>query len=251
MPARTGIVPLPGAGPGHDILGVGDFLAPGLYVFSGSDLHRVHAARAAASCRPWPGCSRRRCCWRWLAAPLVSRSFLRRTDAMARACRAIMDGDLKARIPVRGTQDELDRLAGTINEMLDRIAALMENLRQVTNDIAHDLRTPVSHLRQRLERAREESRAAEDYAEALEAAIDKTDEILALFAALLRIAQIEGGARRADFAAVELAAAADACARHVRRRWPKPAGHHLELTACRPTPPSAATAPCSSSFSPT
>jgi signal transduction histidine kinase len=193
MPPRVGAVRLPGSGPAHDILGVGALMAPGDYVFAGNDLYSVHAAQ-----RHLIGIL----LWLFLAAlllaalggALVSHSFLRRTDAMARTCRAIMDGDLKARIPVRGTQDELDRLAGTINEMLGRIAALMENLRQVTNDVAHDLRTPVTHLRHRLERARSECTTQEDYAEALEAAILKSDEILALFTALLRVAQIEGGA---------------------------------------------------------
>jgi signal transduction histidine kinase len=92
-----------------------------------------------------------------------------------------------------------------MNAMLDRIAALMENVRQVTNDIAHDLRTPVTHLRHRLEHARLHASAPADYNKALEAAIVTSDEILALFAALLRIAQIEGGARRAGFASVDLA----------------------------------------------
>jgi signal transduction histidine kinase len=227
MPARSGIVSLPGSGPGHDILGVGDFLEPGLYVYAGSDLHRIHGAEREIL---------QTLAWLFALAMLlaiaggvlVSRSFLQRSDAMALACRAIMDGDLKARIPVRGTHDELDRLAGTINEMLDRIAALMENLRQVTNDIAHDLRTPVSHLRQRLERARDDSRQAEDYAEALNAAIEKTDEILQLFASLLRIAQIEGGARRADFAPIALGPLLT----HVRDMFGAVAeagGHHLEL----------------------
>jgi signal transduction histidine kinase len=88
--------------------------------------------------------------------------------------------------------------------MLDRIAALMNNVTQVTNDIAHDLRTPVTHLRHRLERARERAVTTEDYDKALEAAIAASDDILALFAALLRIAQIEAGARRAAFAPLEL-----------------------------------------------
>jgi signal transduction histidine kinase len=136
---------------------------------------------------------------------LVSRGFLSRTDAIARTCRAIMAGNLATRIPVRGTQDELDRLSQTINAMLDRIAGLMENVRQVTNDIAHDLRTPVTHLRHRLEHARLHARERADYDKALEAALATSDEILALFAALLRIAQIEGGARRAGFAMVDLA----------------------------------------------
>ena len=90
--------------------------------------------------------------------------------------------------------------------MLDRIAALMENLRQVTNDIAHDLRTPVTHLRHRLERARQQAGTPQDYDKALEAAIAAADDILALFTALLRIAQIEGGSRRAGFVAVDAAA---------------------------------------------
>jgi len=110
------------------------------------------------------------------------------------------------RIPVRGTRDELDRLAEAINEMLARISALMENLSQVSNDIAHDLRTPVTHLRHRLERARADSLTTEDYGVALEAAIAKADEILGLFAALLRIAQVEGGERRSAFAPLELGA---------------------------------------------
>jgi signal transduction histidine kinase len=135
----------------------------------------------------------------------VSRGFLSRTDAIARTCRAIIDGNLNMRIPVRGTQDELDRLSQTINAMLDRIAGLMENVRQVTNDIAHDLRTPVTHLRHRLEYARLHAAQPADYDKALEAALATSDEILALFAALLRIAQIEGGARRAGFATIDLA----------------------------------------------
>lgn len=228
MTPKTGTTTLPGTGARHEILGVGAFLAPGIFVFSGSDLNRVQATQDHLI---------RILLWLFGAAlllavlggALVSRSFLRRTDAMARACRAIMDGDLKARIPLRGTQDELDRLAGTINEMLGRIAALMENLRQVTNDIAHDLRTPVTHLRHRLERARSECATQEDYAQALDAAITKSDEILTLFAALLRIAQIEGGARRAGFAPVALAPLLD----HMRDLFgavAEEAGDRLEIS---------------------
>jgi len=125
---------------------------------------------------------------------------------MARTCHDIMQGDLKLRIPVRGTEDELDRLAKAVNEMLSRISTLMENLSQVGNDIAHDLRTPVTHLRHRLERARVDCQTPEEYREALDAAIAKADEILGLFSALLRIAQIEGGERRAAFASLDVAA---------------------------------------------
>ncbi len=205
MPEQAGILmlPMPGADSRHAILGVGTYLAPGLYIFSGSDLYPARQARQHILQTLF---------WLFMAAlllaiiggVLVSRFFLSRTDAIARACRAIMDGNLKTRVPVRGSGDELDRLAHTINLMLDRIAGLMENVRQVTNDIAHDLRTPVTHLRHRLEHARLRAGSAEDYDRALEAAIAASDEILALFAALLRIAQIEGGARRAAFAPVEL-----------------------------------------------
>ena len=135
---------------------------------------------------------------------LLSRSFLRRVDAITGTCRAIMAGRLGDRIPMRGTRNELDRLAATINDMLDRIGALMESLRQVSNDIAHDLRTPLAHLRYRLERVRIEAATAEDYAAAVEGAIVDADELLAMFAALLRIAQIEAGARHAGIDEVDL-----------------------------------------------
>ena len=74
-------------------------------------------------------------------------------DDITRTCRAIMEGRFADRIPVRGSSDELDRLAIVINQMLDRIAALMDNLKQVSSDIAHDLRMPLTRLRSHLERA--------------------------------------------------------------------------------------------------
>ena len=133
MPPRTGVLtlPYPGGAAGHAILGVGVFVAPGLYVFSGSDLYHARLAR---------GRILRILTWIFggtlilalLGGLTVSRGFLRRTDVIVRTCRAIMAGNLTSRIPVRGTQDELDRLSETINAMLDRIAALMDNLSQVT-----------------------------------------------------------------------------------------------------------------------
>ncbi len=206
MRERTGILtlPNPAAGPGHQILGVATYIAPGLYVFSGSDtFNAAQARRHILAMLIWVFAGA--VLLAILAGILVSRSFLSRADAITRACGAIMQGNLSARVPVRGTQYELDRLSQAINAMLDRIAGLMENVRQVTNDIAHDLRTPVTHLRHRLEHARLTAAAPEQYDKALEAAIATSDAILALFAALLRIAQIEGGARRAAFARVDLA----------------------------------------------
>lgn len=126
---------------------------------------------------------------------LLSVAFLQRVDAISRTAEAIIAGDLASRIPVRGTGDDLDRLSNTLNHMLGRIADLMEGLRQVSNDIAHDLRTPLARLRQRLERVRATAASADDYAVAVDAALAETDTLLETFAALLRIAQIEGGAR--------------------------------------------------------
>ncbi len=205
MPPKTGILtlPYPGDTAGRTILGVGAFVAPNLYAFSGSDLRTAQMARQRIL---------RTLIWIFagalalalLGGMIVSRSFLRRADEIATTCRAIMAGNLASRISVRGTEDELDRLSETINAMLDRIAALMTDLKQITNDIAHDMRTPVTHLRHRLERARDQSSSVEDYDHALETAIAASDDILALFNALLRIAQIEGGARRAAFTQLDL-----------------------------------------------
>jgi signal transduction histidine kinase len=128
-----------------------------------------------------------------------------RLAAITGTAEAIIDGDLARRVPVRGSDDDLDRLALTFNRMLDRIAALMESLKQVSNDIAHDMRTPLTRLRQKLEAGLASPR---DEGLALEGALSDLDSILDTFAALLRIAQIEGGARRAAFRPCALAALA-------------------------------------------
>jgi signal transduction histidine kinase len=135
---------------------------------------------------------------------LVSARFLRRVEAVERAAGEIIDGRFDRRLPVRGSGDEFDRLAGNVNRMLDRIEALLENLKQATNDIAHDLRTPVARLRQRIEGARLHARSVADYEAATEQALTDIDGILRTFTALLRIAQIEAGTRRAGFAEVDL-----------------------------------------------
>ncbi|HWE45339.1 MAG TPA: ATP-binding protein [Caulobacteraceae bacterium] len=129
----------------------------------------------------------------------------RRIAAISGTAEGIIDGDLTRRVPVRGSDDDLDRLALTINRMLDRISGLMESLKQVSNDIAHDMRTPLTRLRQKLEAG---LAAPQDREAALEGALGDLDSILDTFAALLRIAQIEGGARRAAFRACDLAALA-------------------------------------------
>ena len=140
----------------------------------------------------------------------LSRAVQKRMAAISGVVEAIIDGDLARRVPVRG-DDDLTRLAMTLNRMLDRIGALMDSLRQVTSDVAHDLRTPLNRLRQRLERA---ARQADDPAHKteIEGALNDVDAIRATFAALLRISEIEAGARRAAFRRLDLRALARAVA---------------------------------------
>ncbi|MBS0535503.1 MAG: HAMP domain-containing protein [Proteobacteria bacterium] len=136
----------------------------------------------------------------------LSLALMKRVETIRRTADAIIAGDFTQRVPVRGTGDDFDRLAETLNHMLDRITGLMESLRQVSTDIAHDLKTPLAHLRQRLEVAGQTARSNEEHAAAIDGAIDKVDDILATFDALLRIAQIEAGTRRANFSDVDLSA---------------------------------------------
>lgn len=134
----------------------------------------------------------------------LSHHFLHRVDTISRTAEAIIGGDFARRIPLRGTGDDLDRLADTLNRMLDRITELMESVRQVSNDIAHDLRTPLSRLGQRLEDARAHAGSVADYERALEGAKADVEALLGTFAALLRIAEVEAGAQRAAFQRVDL-----------------------------------------------
>ena len=136
----------------------------------------------------------------------MSYGVLRRVEAVSRASRAIMAGDLAQRMTLRGTDDEFDHLSSSLNTMLDRIQDLMLGLQQVSSDIAHDLRTPLTRLRQRLELARRREDTVEGLHIAVDGAIDNVDAILETFGALLRIAQIEAGTRRSGFQPVSLSA---------------------------------------------
>lgn len=129
------------------------------------------------------------------------RRALARVEAVGAAGREIMRGDLARRIPLSGSGDEFDHLAENINAMLARIETLMEDIRAVGNEIAHDLRSPLARLRGELELA---LREPERMPEAIEDAIRQVDAVLALSAAILRLAQIESGARRAFFAPIDL-----------------------------------------------
>jgi signal transduction histidine kinase len=139
----------------------------------------------------------------------LSRAVQRRLAAISGTAQAIIDGDMARRVPVAAGDDDLTRLAATINRMLDRIAGLMDSLRQVSSDIAHDLRTPLNRLRQRLEAAARQAHDPDHRAE-IEGALRDVDAILATFAAMLRIAEVEAGGRRTAFRRLDLQALARA-----------------------------------------
>ena len=136
---------------------------------------------------------------------MMTSSMVRRIEAINDTSREIVEGDLTRRIPASGAGDDFDKLVANLNGMLDRITGLMETVRQVSDNIAHDLRTPLTRLRSRLEiaRAQQGGSSAEARA-AVEQAIEEADGLLSTFQALLRIARIEAGQRRAGFAAVDL-----------------------------------------------
>lgn len=143
---------------------------------------------------------------------VVSRAFLKRVDIIAGTAEAIIEGDLARRIPIRGTGDDLDRLAGTLNRMLDRITTLMDSLRQVSTDVAHDLRTPLTRLYQRLENARTHARSTAEYETAVDGAMAEAEGVLETFSALLRIAQVEGASPRDGFRDFDLSAVVETIA---------------------------------------
>ena len=134
---------------------------------------------------------------------LIGALFMRRLDRVNAAIARVMVGNTAERLPPIGISREFDQLSANLNAMLDRIGALMDGLRQVTTDIAHDLRTPLGRLRQQLEQTRD-ARDPERFDASIDTAIAQTDEILAIFRALLRIGTLEGGDGRQYFAPLDL-----------------------------------------------
>jgi len=134
----------------------------------------------------------------------VSRRVLKRIDAMTDTANTIMAGDLGGRLPIAGTGDELDRLADNVNAMLERIEALMRGLKEVTDNIAHDLKTPLTRMRNRCEQALRGERG-QDYRAALEATIAESDDLIRTFDALLMIARAESGQARGNMAEFDAA----------------------------------------------
>lgn len=134
-----------------------------------------------------------------LAGGLVfSRLVTRRIARINDTSRSIMGGDLSLRIPLDGSGDEIDDLAESLNAMLDRIEQLMAGLREVSDNIAHDLKTPLNRLRNRAEAALRDDRGSEAWQEGLERTIEQADEVIKTFNALLLIARLEAGSLAAN-----------------------------------------------------
>ena len=133
-----------------------------------------------------------------LGGIMMSRSTARRVELINQTSQRIIKGNVSLRIPDRGTNDDFDQLARNLNEMLDRIFHLMEGVRHVSDNIAHDLRTPLTRLRNKLEKTMLSVERDEDR-EQVASAVAEADQLLATFNALLRIARLEGGGRTSNF----------------------------------------------------
>ena len=187
----------------HQIWGQGVYLSDGSFLLVGQDAFRVLSAQESII-NSFAWSSGIALLLAVLAGLAVSRGFLRRIDDINNTSLAIIDGRLKERIPVRGTSDEIDQLGANLNRLFDSNQSLLESLKQVSANIAHDLRTPLSRLRHGLEEARSKTGDSEAYAAAIDSAVIEADQLLATFAALLRIAQIESGSRKTGFKTVSL-----------------------------------------------
>lgn len=223
---QTIAVPAQGGRAALRVLGYGAQLPGGLFLFAARDtieLDRLEAgvtrallASAAASVLFALG-----------AGWLVARGVARRAAAMGAALAAVAAGDVSRRLPGAESSDEFGRLAASMNATLAQLEAAMRGLRRVSGDIAHDLRTPLTRLRNRLDSALEAARDEAAWRAAVERAIADTDEVLEIFAAILRIAEVEGGGRNSGFAPVDLSAAlADIL--EAFQAEAEGSGHHLE-----------------------
>jgi len=139
-----------------------------------------------------------------VATILVTRRTVGRIESINATSRAIMLSGLDKRIPLRGTHDEWDRVAENLNLMLERIETLMAEVKQVSDNVAHDLRTPLTRMRGRLEKAYHSQRVGEDDQVLIGDTIADLDAVLRIFSSLTRIAQIETEARKGAFRTVNL-----------------------------------------------
>lgn len=134
---------------------------------------------------------------------VLSRRTVRNIERINQTARSIMSGNLSRRVEITNRNDDFDQLAANLNQMLDRIQTLMEDIRRVSDNIAHDLRTPLTRLRQHMEEARRQVDSESISAISLESSIREADSLLTTFNALLRIARIEAGQVTTDFAVLD------------------------------------------------
>ena len=141
-----------------------------------------------------------------IAGQIITRAALRPIETIRESARQIMQGDLSHRIPVEGDRDEFDQLAHTLNEMLDRIEHLIHGIEGATDNIAHDLRSPLTRLRARLEVAQRQAPPPEEWEAWIERHLGDIDRILSTFQALLKIARVDSGILRSAFTRLDMAA---------------------------------------------
>jgi hypothetical protein len=140
-----------------------------------------------------------------VGAYVFSQNALRRVDAINKTSRDIMSGELSRRLPVEGSGDEIDQLSTNLNAMLDQIERLMIGMKTVSDNVAHDLRSPLNRLRNRLEVTLMQPATEEEYKGALERSIEDADQLLKTFNALLSIARVESGSLREEMETVDAA----------------------------------------------
>lgn len=161
-----------------------------------------------------------------LCGAFIARRTQHRIDAFAKTLSAVSAGKIGARVPMSGSGDDIDHVGAQVNRTLDHLQRLIENVNQSSSDIAHDLKKPVGRLRQRLDLARLTAKSTADFRLAIEEALDDLGAMIETFDALLRITQIEAGARKARFADVDLTAVLDDVA-DVYAAVAEDAGHRL------------------------
>jgi signal transduction histidine kinase len=144
-----------------------------------------------------------------LCGAFIARRTQHRIDAFAKTLSAVSEGKIQARVPMSGSGDDIDHVGAQVNHTLDHLQTLIENVNQSSSDIAHDLKKPVGRLRQRLDIARRSANTTGDFRLAVGDALGDLDAMMETFDALLRITQIEAGARRARFASIDLGSVLD------------------------------------------
>ena len=194
----------PGAEGADDVLVLTRSLPGGYRISVGADLARVQAAQRALliTMVTIGGLAAMVCL---IAGGLIARAALGRLRNLNRTLKRVAAGDIAARYQAAPTAfaSDVDRIGQGLNDMLDRIEVLIDSVRRVSRDVAHDLRTPLSHLGQRLDQVKTENDPAAR-ATALEGAQDKVDEIIRMFDTTLRLAELDAGAGKANFAEVNL-----------------------------------------------